>query len=314
MTQTQQPAPNHAERLPLPARCPVFNPETMRRQLLIDAASRWAVGGLVVMYVFYIFSDTLPTGSDSGASTLIAMALIGVWFTLSISVNRAAKLLPQITAQIEPDPAEAESLLAQALARRALPPTLRLLLYHRLAMLRRRQGRHAETAAICQAVLSQRMNPPRATDAYPSHADPPSGKQGTGRGQAAGGLLGRPRVGGPVRAHLLLLLAEARLECRDALGTYLSLQQLHRCRLTLADLLQLLLVQTRYEIATGHTAAALRQVHRKTQLAEIMPPAQGGAIHALLAVAADRAGKPGLAQWLQCRADLLCAPGQLLAH
>lgn len=277
----------------------------------MDAAARWVVGGFVIVYIMYIYLGVLPTGADNDPSPVIILALIGVWFALNISGARTAKLLPRITAQIESNPAAAESLLAQVITRKALPPTLRLLLYHRLAMLRRRQGRCAETAAICQMVLSQRINPLRARDNYPPHADHSNGRQEAGEGKTSGGLLGRPRVGGPVRAHLLLLLAEARLECRDALGTYLSLQQLHHCRLTLTDLLQLLLVQTRYEVATGHTAAALRQVQRKTQLAEIMPPAQGGVIHALLAVAADRAGKPELAHWLQQRAELLCTPGQL---
>ncbi len=79
------------------------------------------------------------------------------------------------------------------------------------------------------------------------------------------------------------------------------------------DLLQLLPLQTRYEMACGHTAVALRQVRKKLSLIELLPAAECGALHVLLSIAARRQKRPELASWLMRRAELLCTPQQYAA-
>ena len=81
--------------------------------------------------------------------------------------------------------------------------------------------------------------------------------------------------------------------------------------LSLQETLQLLALQTRYEVICGHDQHALQDVHRKVELSELMPASQCAAVHATLASAAQRQQHSQLANWLRRRAELLAAPAQL---
>jgi len=81
--------------------------------------------------------------------------------------------------------------------------------------------------------------------------------------------------------------------------------------LGLIDSLQRLSLQTQYEVAIGADAAALGGLRQKVELSELMPAAQCGAMHALLAIASQRRGQHEVAQWLRRRAELLCTAEQL---
>lgn len=251
---------------------PPFDPARFERELWIDTAIRWTVGiavgiGLAYLAIF---------GFASAEAMIGLVLLVGAWLVIVGVSAKATADLAAITVAIETSGDEAETRLASALRRKPLLRPVRLLLYHRLATLRHRQRRFAESATIARAVLTQ-----------------PMGKAGS------------------VRPHLLLILAESLMECGDAMGTYLALNELHHTRLSLTEALQRLAVQTRYEVLIGRPDAALHEHAHKAQLAELLPAPQAGALHAMLAAAARATGNESLATWFGRRAELMCTPEQL---
>ncbi|MCE9591628.1 MAG: hypothetical protein K8S99_14015 [Planctomycetes bacterium] len=245
-----------------------FTARDVVRQLRWDALLRNTATTVVILLLIASMADLL-----NSAAMVVAIA---VWMGLSMVDATVLRLVPRIGALLERDPVLAESLITDALRRRPLQPTVRLTIYHRLALLRHTQRRFAETAAICRVVLEQNARWYRRFE--------PS---------------------------LLLMLTDASLECHDLLGAYTGLARLHVSKLGLVESLQRLALQVRYDIACGHDAQALDGVDRKIGLIELMPPPTCGALHAMLAGAAQRTGRPELADWFQRRAQLLCTPAEL---
>lgn len=258
-----------------PRACPAFNPRHFRRQLQLDALARWIVALAIIAFV--IFSQAAMALS-MWASILLAAAVLVLWMRLTTVSARAWLNLRELTPLLEEQPQEGESRLAENLRLWPLHRPVRLLLYHRLAMVRHRQSRFGETSAICATLLSQRM--------------------GTAE---------------RVRPHLLLLMIESRLIENDLWGAYLGLVQLHRMPQTLVESLQHLAMQTRYEIAAGYHHLTLERIAHKLAMVELMPAPQCGAMHVLFAVAAEHRGQRDLASWLHQRAQLLCEPEQYQA-
>jgi hypothetical protein len=256
-----------------PPTVPPFTPAMLRRQLAIDAVIRW---GAVGVFASGLVLDA-AAGDELGfvASVLVVVALVG-WVGLSMASARVAQALAAVTAMIDLDPRQAEALLAMSMRRKPIQRSIRLLLFHRLAMLRHRQSAYPEAAAVCHELLLRRL-----------------------------GAAER------VRVHLLLLLVESRLHADDLPGAYIGLSELHERKLSLTERLQLVALQTRYDVAAGHDAAALARVGPTVRMAELMPAAQCGAVHDMLAGAADRSGLRELAAWLHTRADLLATREQM---
>ncbi len=263
--QSESPSPHRR-------RCAAFDPRRLHRQVVVDACVRWAV--------FVCLGGCIAVGSiweiPSLTAGFLVMIIAGAWIAVSVVSARVVQQLSNVTELIAHDPDEAEAALAAAIGRQPLQRSVRLLLYHRLAMLRHRQQRLAESAAICQALLSSR------------------------RGLAR-----------EVRVHLLLMLVEAHLQFHDLGTAYQGLTALHRIRLNLLEQLQRMAMQVRYEVLAGHHRAALDQIDRTLQLVELMPAAQCGMLHLLLATAAERSANTSLAAWLRSRAELLCTPEQI---
>jgi hypothetical protein len=251
----------------------LFTHDRFIKEIRIDAALRWATAGLVIAAVVVVTGFD-QTGSVAGLA--LAMLMIFAWIAVSAISAGVWRTLPAITAMIGQNPSAAEEALAQQIKRRPLMRWVRLSLYHRLASIRHRQHRFHESAQICRAILSQ----------------PP----GPARGQ---------------RGRLLLMLAEANLQCKDLYGAYTALSDLHREPLGLVESLQRLALQTRYEVLAGHDRAALAGTRQKLLLSELMPPIQCGAMHAMLTASASRTGQHELADWLWRRSRLLCGPQQL---
>lgn len=261
------------EAAPSTEQVPPFAPRTLESQLRWDAALR----GLAVAGVVVVLAAVMVLEPGGSAVALAGMVLVVAgWLAVNVVSAKVSRELPRVAAMIEADPVAAEARLAEHMRRRPLMRWVRLMLYHRLAGLRHRQRRFAESAAICAAVLRHRLGPARQA-----------------------------------RAHLLLMLTEAALECGDLHAAYGALSELFRTRLTLLEALQRLALQTRYEVMAGHPAAAVQQAQRKAHLAELMPTPQCGALHAMLATAAVQAKQHDLATWLWGRAQLLCTPEQL---
>ncbi len=265
-----------------------FTPQLLLRPLAVDSALRWLMLGALLLAVFNGGeSPLLPLGPTGW--NIIVLVLAVIWVSSSTGSTRVAQQIPQLGPMIERDPAAAEAALATLLPRRMLQRPVRLLLFHQLAGLRHRQQRFGEAAAICQTLLSQ----------IPSQSR---------NGLRLPGIL---PAGQNVRAQLLLMLAEARLHCRDLFGAWVALAELSRCNLNLVESLQRLALQTQYEVAAGHDAHALWRLNEKISHAELMPGPQCGAFHAMVAVAAERTGQTELAQWLSARAELMCTAEQL---
>jgi len=260
------------EQAPLRAVAP-FAPAQLHQQMAVDAMMRWTL----VLLIGLGLASAVWYDLDLSIAGIVLLALvIGSWVILNTASARISRALPRLGAMIEAEPAQAEDRLAQLLRVKPLLGWVRLMLYDRLAGLRHRQQQYAESLAICATVLRYRLGPAR--DARP---------------------------------HLLLMLAEAALERRDMVSAYYALLELYHLRLSLHEALQRLALQTRYEVMCGYDDAALQRAAQKVQLAELMPAAQCGALHAILATAAKRTEARDLAHWLWQRAELLCTHEQL---
>jgi len=246
---------------------PLFRARRLRWQIGLDRVLR--LGVAIGVLILLIWVTEWAGGSALAIALAVALA-IGAWMLINGISARTSTELPRLTAMIDDDPAQAEEALAYHLGRRPLLRWVRLLLYHRLAMLRHRQGRYAEAATICHHVLNYKLGP----------------------GEGA-------------RPHLLLLLAEAQIDRNDAAGAYPAIAALHQSSLNLVESMQRLALQTRYELLAGFPRRALWHCRAKLLLAELMPAEHNSAVHAMLATAADRAGRRELSHWLWQRLDLL---------
>ncbi|XAM01314.1 hypothetical protein OT109_07955 [Phycisphaeraceae bacterium D3-23] len=254
-----------------------FDPHAFRRQLTRAAiVHRVAVGFTFAALAAVLLLPLLFLPETQQAPiALLAMFLIpAIWLPITLTTQRVARTLPQIGAAITTDPERAERLIADALKRKPVMAWGRLLTYHRLAALRHQQHNFDETADICQNILSQPLTGPAAA----------------------------------ARPSLLLMLTEAHLARGNLVGAYHTLSELHRTRLGLAGAMQRLALQTRYALKAGAYEHALDHGREKMQLAELMPPPQCGAMHAMLADAAKKTGRDKLASWLWERAKLISPP------
>ena len=248
-----------------------FDPERFEKQIALDDMLR----GLIIAGVVCSVLVTLLLPGLAIVSGLIAPAVVlGLWLWLSVSTARVARSLTTFGELMAAEPDQAEDALREMLSVKPVMRWARLLSYHRLAGLRHLQRRFAETSAICLCLLSQPLKGPAAA----------------------------------TRPHLLLMLAEAQLEIGNLPGAYQALAHLQQTRLGLAQSLQRLAIQTRYELAVGAYDHALRRARVKVELAELMPAKHCAAMHAMLATAAQRAGEARQSDWLWERTRLLAGP------
>ena len=248
-----------------------FDPAAFDAQLDQDQSLRWLlIAGAVVAGAVAFLLPGLGV-----LSTLVApMVLLGLWFWLTVSTARVGRVLPMIGELSAIDPPRAEAMLGEVLRYRPVMRWSRLMSYHRLATLRHIQRRFDQTASICLCLLNQPLKGPAAA----------------------------------TRPHLLLMLAESQLEMGNLPGAYHALAHLQQTRLSLAEALQRLAVQTRYELMVGAYASVLERSREKVELAELMPVAHCATMHAMLASAAHHAGRDKLASWLWERTRLLSPP------
>ncbi|MEM1026595.1 MAG: hypothetical protein AAGJ38_00765 [Planctomycetota bacterium] len=278
MTNAPETSPSEAASNEAMPTLPAFDPRRLEGELVRDRMLRTALG-LAIGCAVFVLLVVLPGvyGADPGWSVLLAALLVlGVWVSRAVANAKAAGAARGLLMAAELSPAQAEARLGHWLERRGLIGWVRLMLYHAWAMLRHRQGQHAEAAALCGSVLGRSLGP----------------------GEGA-------------RPQMLLLLAESSLEANEPWGAYYALSQLHALPLTLNQLLQRLGLQVRYEVALGYEESALAQWRRKAELAELMPGPLCGVTHAMLGLAAYRKGEREAAAWLTYRAELLCEPEQM---
>jgi methylmalonyl-CoA mutase N-terminal domain/subunit len=174
---------------------------------------------------------------------------------------------------------QAEEVIDRSLRMFSLFAATRILALHHLAMLRHAQRRWAESAALCRAVLAQRLG----------------------------------RVRG-LSKSARLMLADSLLEINDLAGAHAALAGLYSERLALGEAINLLVVQFDYLWRVGAWAQMMAQPSTTVQLAELMPTKQSARTQALLALAARKTGREEWAQWLRRRVELLVDVRELAAE
>ena len=237
-----------------------------RRDLTLGAMVRFLLAGGAVACL--VLGPILSAGFVTG----IVLSIIGVlWFTLSMRSAQGSQMVNMSQSLIANGQWEqAEKNIEQSLRSFSLFRASKLLSLHHLALLRHAQNQYAESAALCRAVLGQRL----------------------------GSLRGLSRSS-------RLILADALLEMGDVRGAYDAFIRLHDERLALGEAVQLLLIETDYAARVGAWDYMLSALGTKIQLAELMPTDSAAAVQALLALAAKKAGKVELSNWLKRRAELL---------
>jgi hypothetical protein len=173
----------------------------------------------------------------------------------------------------------AEEQIEQALRSFSLFRSAKVLSLHHLALLRHAQRRWKDSALLCRTLLGQRLGAMRS-------------------------------ITKPSR----LVLADALLELGDVPGAYGVLTELYRERLSLAESMNLLLVQLDYESRIGAWPSMLPPggIYQRLQLAELMPATNAARAQALMALAALRLGRQDWADWLRKRSELLADPAELV--
>lgn len=248
-----------------------FDPDRFAKQIAMDDMLR----GLLITCIVAAMAVTLVLPGVAVVSGLLAPAVVlGLWLWVSVSTARVARSLTSFSQLMASEHGKAEAALNEMLQVRPVMRWARHLSYHRLAGLRHLQRRFNETAAICLCLLNQPLKGPAAA----------------------------------ARPHLLLMLAEAQLEVGNLPGAYHALAHLQQTRLGLAQSLQRLAIQTRYELAVGAYDHTMYRARAKVELAELMPAKHCAAMHAMLATAAEQSGQTRQSAWLWERTRLLAEP------
>lgn len=246
-----------------------FHPGPMQRRLAMDTATKWTLWGLLLLSLLASLMSG-PLGIPGlGMAPLPAIV---AWVAMTFASARVTRELPRITALVLTNSEDAELAIQRALGPLPMMRWVRLQVYHRLAVLRHRQGRFDDTAAICENLM-----------AYPL---------GPGKG---------------VATHVLLMLAESRLTLGQTPAAYPALLRLHQRELGLAESLQYAALQTRYEFMMGRADQAASDWASKAQWAELLPMPAAGIATQTLAQACAQAGLNEPARWLKTRAELMLA-------
>lgn len=234
----------------------------VRRDITLGMLLKWALVAAVVISIAF---------APQTARFAIVTAIVGLWIGLTITSARSSMLAnasPSLIAAGEFEEAEKQIDLAMRAFSVFAGSKLRAL--QQLAVLRHAQGRWKESAALCRAILRQRL----------------------GRG----GSLARPTT---------LILTESLLELDDAPGAYWTLAGLYAQPLSLDDTLSVLCLQLHYEAKIGAWAKMFSGARTKVLLAELMPTRRSAQTQAMLALAAQKCGRGDWADWLRRRAELL---------
>ena len=247
----------------------------LRRDLTLGAIIK---GLLILAFFSVIVLQPLVAPSVDRAVLLVVVGF--VWLALSWTSAKGSRVAAGSPALIAAGQfEEAERRIDQALRTFSLFRAAKLQSIHHLALLRHAQRRWRESAALCRALLGQRLGP----------------LQGLSK---------------PSR----LMLADAMLELNDLPGAHEALTGLYTQRLSLAEVLNLLAVQLDYESRIGAWQRMMDRVMHKVQLAELMPASTAARTQAFLALAAKHVGRLDWSDWLRRRAELLADTQKLTSE
>ncbi len=244
-----------------------------RRDLLLGTILRSA---LALAAVAALWAG--PIAGFHFNTTIVLSAIVVVWvvsFYRSLKESRLARDASSLIATGQFDAAEQQ--IDSALRRFSLFRPSKLIGLHHLALLRHAQRRWPETAALCRALLAQRLGPMR-------------GLSRTAR----------------------LLLSHASLETGDINGAATAIAGLYTERLPLSETLTLQLLQLDFLARQGAWEGMLAQIGTRIALSELMPAAKAARSQAFLAMAADQCGRADLSVWLRKRAALLADRNEIV--
>lgn len=211
-------------------------------------------------------------------AALLSVGLIWFWLSLSSArSSRSSAASPSLIAAGQFD--EAERNIEQTVRTFSLFRAVKLQALHHLALLRHAQRRWQESAALCRALLGQRLGPLQ-----------------------------------PLAKPASLLLADSMLEMNDLRGTHEAISRLYQQPLSLAETLTLLSIEVDYLARIGAWDGMMDNVMHKVQLAELMPAGASARTQALLALAAKKLGRHDFCDWLRARAGLLADTDKLTAE
>ncbi len=238
----------------------------LRRDLTVGAMMKW------IMIAGFALALVIGPFVGARSELLIGMALLGAgwmaWGFRSFRDTHRATQFPSLIATGQFDVAEDQ---IERLVRTFSPfKNVKLLGVHHLAMLRHAQSRWQDTAALCRALLRQRLGSM-------------SGLNKTSR----------------------LILADALLEMNDLPGAYEAIERLYDQRLSLSEAMNLMAIQLDYESRIGAWDSMMQNLAYKVQLAEVMNTASSARTQALLALAAKKTGRKDWHEWLRRRVELL---------
>jgi hypothetical protein len=203
--------------------------------------------------------------------SLLLLVLGAVWLSLWYRTMKGSRLAAESSSLIASGRLEqAEAQIEQSLRAFSMSRSIKSMSLLNLALVRLAQKRWPDAALLCREVLS-------GTRRTPEHVSK------SGR----------------------LMLADSLLEMGDLRGTYEALAGLYNHKLTLAEALNLLRVQTDYLARVGAWGNLFDGAATKVQLAELMPPGQGAKVQAMLALAARRTGQKDWEEYLRRRVELL---------
>jgi hypothetical protein len=232
---------------------------------------------LVGVATVSVFGPALGLKIDASAVLLVIGAVWVILSMRSVHGSRLAAGSPLLIASGRFDAAEEQ--IEGALRAFSLSKKVKLLSLHHLAVLRHAQRSWQESAMLCRALLKQQRG-------------------------AASGLMRASR----------LILADSLLELNDLTGAHEALTRLHGDRMTLAESLQLMLVQLDYESRVGAWSHMMAGVPGKVEMAELLSGDSAARAQAFLALAAQKLGRTDWATWLRRRVELLTDVKALCGH
>lgn len=218
-------------------------------------------------------------GFRQGFGSLPVFIAMMVWFGVMVVSVRARRLaidaVPLIAAG---EFGLAEDRLSQSLRSFSVLRSTRLLGLQQLALLRHSQSNWADVAKLCRELIVRQRPHERSLD-VPSR----------------------------------LMLAESLVELGDVRAAQYEIDAVTSRRLGLRETLMMTALRLEAQVRGGQWAEATRHLQATLGLIELMPPPAAARSHALLALAAKRAGLPEWQAFLARRAMLLADIGTIVA-
>jgi len=238
------------------------------------------LGALLKVVLSLAIFGCLLVGPDNYLRFASLLGIGTLWLWLSVTSargSRAAAESPQLIAAGEFEAAERN--IENTVRTFSLFRAVKLQALHHLAILRHAQRQWQDSARLSRELLGQRLGPLQ-----------------------------------PLSKSTRLLLADSLLEMNDVRGTYETISTLYREPLSLSEQLNLLLIQLDYSARIAAWTPMMENFMAKAQLAELLPASASARAQAFIALAAKRAGRGDVADWLTARAGLLADVQKLVAE